>query len=169
MYILHIGPNKHWSIFELTPKEHEHWGFEGSLYVCVSRCIAWALWHRRHCHSLRAHAVTQTGLCDAILSTHTQWVGFDCWDCKKIVVWETQSQCKTMCNGYCMMKWIYIFVSDNLVAAKTELMLGQRQWFMILSRCAEACSLEHFEMMCLVDRNLMSPKQPRIPILLSTL
>jgi len=26
----------------------------------------------RHCHSLRAHAVTQTGLCDAILSTHTQ-------------------------------------------------------------------------------------------------
>ena len=74
---------------------------------------------------------------------------------------NSKPECKTMCNGYCMMKWIYIFVSDNLVTAKTELMLGQRQWFMILSRCAEACSLEHFERICLVDRNLISPKKTK--------
>ena len=97
--ILHIGPNKHWSIlyYELTPKEHDICGFEWYLYVCVSRCIAWTLWRRlknpwRHCHSLRAHVVTQTGLCHAILSTRAQWVGCSLKNSKR--------ECATMCHKY---------------------------------------------------------------------
>ena len=97
--ILHIGPNKHWSIlyYELTPKEHDICGFEWYLYVCVSRCIAWTLWRRlknpwRHCHSLRAHVVTQTGLCHAILSTRAQWVGCSLKNSKR--------ECSTMCHKY---------------------------------------------------------------------